>query len=141
MFLVLGDGAKMDRLPWRVVDRLVDAGLRYCGDVAWVKGPRMHESVYVLCRELSPFGRTLDVWEIPAAKRLLEFPVELPMSCMRMTGVKKGSVLDPFAGYGSTGMAAKALGWDFLGFEKLKATCDAANRRMQSDPSGQGFFE
>jgi DNA modification methylase len=34
-----------------------------------------------------------------------------------MTGIKKGIVLDPFMGTGTTAVAAINLEWDYIGFE------------------------
>ncbi len=45
------------------------------------------------------------------------FPLELPLRCIKLSGLKKGIVLDPFAGSGTTCVAAKQLGLDYLGFE------------------------
>jgi len=45
-------------------------------------------------------------------------PVELMKYLCRMVTPKGGTVLDPFMGSGSTGMAAKDEGFDFIGIEK-----------------------
>ena len=42
----------------------------------------------------------------------------------------KGTVLDPFTGSGSTGMAAVELGYDFVGCELDQAYVDIANKRI-----------
>jgi DNA modification methylase len=39
-------------------------------------------------------------------------------------------VLDPFAGSGTTGVAARRLGCSFLGFEIDPAQAEAANQRL-----------
>lgn len=43
-----------------------------------------------------------------------------------------GAVLDPFMGSGSTGVAAKRLGFKFIGIEKEKEYYNIANRRISS---------
>jgi len=45
------------------------------------------------------------------------FPVKLVQDCLLMTGIKKGIVLDPFMGTGTTAVAAMNLEWDYIGFE------------------------
>ena len=45
-------------------------------------------------------------------------PVELMRYLCRLVTPKGGIVLDPFMGSGSTGMAAKDEGFDFIGIEK-----------------------
>ena len=47
------------------------------------------------------------------------FPVELPERCLKLSALPKGSVvLDPFMGAGSTALAAKNLGMNYVGFER-----------------------
>ena len=45
-------------------------------------------------------------------------PVELMKYLCKLITPKGGTVLDPFMGSGSTGMAAKDEGFDFIGIEK-----------------------
>jgi site-specific DNA-methyltransferase (adenine-specific) len=46
------------------------------------------------------------------------FPPELAENCIKLHGIKKGmTVLDPFMGLGSTGLACRKLGIEFVGFE------------------------
>jgi len=46
------------------------------------------------------------------------FPVTLPEMCIKLHGIRKDIlVLDPFMGIGSTAIACKKLGVDFIGFE------------------------
>jgi DNA modification methylase len=49
-----------------------------------------------------------------------------------------GIILDPFAGGGTTGVAAKRMGRLFLGFEIDAYWCDYANRRIGAQPSETG---
>jgi len=44
------------------------------------------------------------------------FPVNLPLWCLRLAGVG-GLVVDPFSGSGTTGVACKMLGLDYIGYE------------------------
>lgn len=46
------------------------------------------------------------------------FPIKLPEMCIKLHGIRKNMlVLDPFMGIGSTAIACKKLGVDFVGFE------------------------
>jgi hypothetical protein len=47
-----------------------------------------------------------------------------------------GVVLDPFMGSGSTGVAAKSLGFDFIGVEQDSEYVEVARRRLNSDSEG-----
>lgn len=59
------------------------------------------------------------------------FPVQLPEMCMKLHGVNSNSlVLDPFLGIGSTAIAAKDLGCNFVGFEIDKTHLDEAISRI-----------
>jgi DNA modification methylase len=76
----------------------------------------MTEQHYVLQNvKFNPKGKNPgDVWDIPT-ERVREshyavFPTELPRRIIRAFCPKDGIVLDPFAGSGTTGIAAKHLG-------------------------------
>lgn len=45
------------------------------------------------------------------------FPIELPLRCIKLSNIKEGKVLDPFAGSATTGMACKEMEIEFVGFE------------------------
>jgi len=49
-------------------------------------------------------------------------------------------VLDPFMGTGTTGLACKRLGRNFIGFELVKDYCDYANSRIAAQPVKLSFF-
>jgi site-specific DNA-methyltransferase (adenine-specific) len=67
-----------------------------------------------------------NVWFIPyetinskdlRGKHPATFPVKLVENCLKMTGISKGIVLDPFMGTGTTAVAAVNLEWNFIGYE------------------------
>ena len=45
-----------------------------------------------------------------------------------------GVVLDPFAGSGTTGIACKKTGRDFIGIEKEEEYCKIARARIKAQP-------
>ena len=58
-------------------------------------------------------------------------PIELMKYLCRLVTPKGGTVLDPFMGSGSTGMAAKDEGFDFIGIEKEPEYYDIAEARIK----------
>jgi|TARA_B110000211_G_C13956879_1_gene498722 site-specific DNA-methyltransferase (adenine-specific) len=65
-------------------------------------------------------------------------PQELMKYLVRLVTPKGGTVLDPFMGSGSTGMAAKDLGFDFIGIEKSEDYFKICQERIeQINPLGE----
>lgn len=62
------------------------------------------------------------------------FPVKLPEMCIRLHGGRTRTrlVADPFAGIGSTALAAKKLGIPFVGFEIDRSYLDEAAARVRA---------
>jgi site-specific DNA-methyltransferase (adenine-specific) len=50
----------------------------------------------------------------------------------RLVTPKGGTVLDPFMGSGTTGMAAKDEGFEFIGIEKEKEYFEIAEQRINT---------
>jgi len=61
------------------------------------------------------------------------FPVELPLRCLRLHGGKTPVVLDPFAGTGSTLVAAQLLGCNGIGIEIDRYYAETAVARLYAD--------
>ena len=59
-------------------------------------------------------------------------PVDLMKYLCRLVTPKGGTVLDPFMGSGSTGIAAKSLEFDFIGIEREKEYYDIASARVNA---------
>ena len=59
-------------------------------------------------------------------------PQELMKYLCRLVTPKGGIVLDPFMGSGSTGMAAKDEGFEFIGIEREKKYFEIAEKRIQA---------
>jgi DNA modification methylase len=139
-------------LPYRLVVALCDAGWLFRGEVVWrKKNPlpegrcrrphRHHESLYLLARsEHHAFRRSppvKSVWELANEKltgkaHYSRFPEQLPLRCIEAYGAagRDVVVLDPFAGSGTTGIAAHRLGCTFVGFDIDPDQVAAANARL-----------
>ena len=57
-------------------------------------------------------------------------PIKLMKYLCRLVTPKGGTVLDPFMGSGSTGIAAKDEGFEFIGIEREKEYFEIAERRV-----------
>jgi len=58
----------------------------------------------------------------------------------RLVTPKGGTVLDPFMGSGSTGMACKDEGFEFIGIEREKEYFEIAEKRINSASPLMGFM-
>lgn len=86
-------------------------------------------------REAVPFlDETKDVWFISPERNKHHpaiFPVELPLRLVRLFAhAKDAVVLDPFAGLGSTGVAAAKCGKRFIGIEQSENYVQLAHGRI-----------
>ena len=68
-------------------------------------------------------------------------PGELMKYLCRLVTPKGGIVLDPFMGSGSTGMAAKDEGFDFIGIEREKEYFEFCKSRIEKSSPLMEFFE
>ena len=59
-------------------------------------------------------------------------PTTLMRYLCRLITPPNGTILDPFAGSGSTGKAAKMEGFNFVGIEREKEYCKIAKKRIES---------
>ena len=78
---------------------------------------------------------TKSVWQFPAvqARQIghpAPFPLELPHRCIQLYTYQEDVVLDPFAGSGTTCLAAKADNRHFVGYEINAEYCDLARSRL-----------
>lgn len=142
-------------LPERVVFGLCERGWLYRGRVSWHKqNPmpegrcrrphRQEEPIFLLARDERHSFRVNppvpQVWSFPneklddgLPKHFSRYPFELPRRCIEAYGEVGDDVivLDPFAGSGTTGIAAIELGCRFVGFEIDAEHADAANVRIE----------
>lgn len=100
-----------------------------------------YEEIYLVCNkgfklhgtEEKPKGDCgkSDVWKITQElnnSHPAPFPVEIPARCIHATGAK--IVLDPFMGSGTTAVAAKQAGIEWIGIELSKQYCEVATERI-----------
>ena len=71
-------------------------------------------------------------------------PIKLMKYLCRLITPKGGTILDPFMGSGSTGMAAKEENFDFIGIEKEEEYFNIATARIESVETKstlEGFYD
>ena len=71
-------------------------------------------------------------------------PIKLMKYLCRLIPPKGGTVLDPFMGSGSTGMAAKEENFEFVGIEKEEQYLNIASARIESVDTKstlEGFYD
>lgn len=78
---------------------------------------------------------TKSVWEFPAVQAAkighpAPFPLELPHRCIQLYSFKEDIVLDPFAGSGTTCLAARLNGRRYVGYEINPDYCQLAETRL-----------
>jgi len=81
---------------------------------------------------------TKSIWSFPteSARRVnhpAPFPVELPRRCIELYTYAGDVVLDPFAGSGSSAVAAKRAGRHYIAFDIVQEYCDIAEQRIRDD--------
>lgn len=119
--------------PWTPVDGSIASAEGIAGNT---KAPAQQETLAGLLRAqgkaadtgkppsagpVSPFPNPGDVWSLPtqpfAAAHFAVFPPALPTRCI-LAGCKPGgTVLDPFNGSGTTGLAAQRTGRRYIGID------------------------
>ena len=68
-------------------------------------------------------------------------PLKLMKYLCRLVTPKGGTVLDPFMGSGSTGVASKDEGFDFIGIEREKEYFEIAEKRINNTSPLESFMK
>ena len=58
------------------------------------------------------------------------FPIDIPYRLIKMLSWKGATVLDPFNGAGTTGVACELLNRKYIGIELSKKYCDLTVKRI-----------
>lgn len=127
-----------------------EAGFKFIKNIIWEKGNKICGKYYMGCYEYIALFRkgkdkpinnngTPDILKIPIKKLKdkdnknlhdTEKPVELMKILIENSSNPGEIVLDPFMGIGTTGVACKELGRDFIGIEIDKKYYDIAKERI-----------
>lgn len=160
---ILRDGATVALFAdWRQTPLMSDAlqagGFVWRGIIAWDKteaartvaaGWPRHQCEYILWGTKGPLperpaGTGLSLpgclrYPVPRDKiHATEKPMQLLIDLMNLAP-EAGSVLDPFVGSGSTGVAALRTGRKFVGAELSDEYCSLARSRLTAEETSQGL--
>lgn len=143
-------GKDLVGVPWRVALALGERGWLLRNAVVWVKPNARPESVrdrlsqryewvFLFARSpehwfVSSSEADGDVWRIAGprstTKHVAVGPVELARRCVSFGARPGGVVLDPFSGSGTTGVAARMLGHDYIGIDLDPGCHEIAAHRL-----------
>jgi site-specific DNA-methyltransferase (adenine-specific) len=103
---------------------------------------------YVYKSNIERFSRSEDkhcagnVWFIPyktivskvaRGKHPATFPEELVERCIKFSGVTTGTLLDPFMGTGTSGVAGVRCGLDVIGYDISEDYCSFSKARISKE--------
>lgn len=130
--------------------------------VVWDKGhgqPSMHDGVLNRATELIlilesdakagrcfnrsyfPRGILSDIWRVPRERNDYEghgamMPIELARIAIENFSKVGDTILDPFCGMATTGVACQELNRNFIGIELMEKYVELGTRRLNSTPKG-----
>ena len=136
----------LNTITWQKTDPPPNLSCRYFNFstelIIWarksVKKP--HKFNYETMKLLNGGRQMTDVWHIPAVglweKQQGKHPTQKPLRLLYriiLASTNKGdTVLDPFSGSGTTGIAANLLGRKYIGIEQDEQFCELSLRRRQA---------
>lgn len=149
--LLKPSGSLLVFADWRMLTAIQpaieSAGLRYQGLVVWDKGSlglgtgfRPQHELVLHFTAGSPEYHDRSTSNVLRCKRpakskrhhQTEKPVDLMRSLVRVVTPPGGTVLDPFMGSGTTGVACKLEGRSFIGIEREAEYVEIARRRIEA---------
>lgn len=104
---------------------------------------RNDEDIYILGKEAKgftwnkEFAKYMSIWKITPERgsdHPAPFPEEIPKRCIEAFSKEGDLVYDPFAGSGTTLVAAKKLSRNYLGSEISEVYCTMTEDRLSSSP-------
>jgi len=98
---------------------------------------KTHKFNYEVMKQLNGGTQMTDVWKIPAVcsweKKQGKHPTQKPLRLLYrivLAATDKGdTILDPFSGSATTGIAANLLGRKYIGIEQERTFCELSQRR------------
>lgn len=140
------DGRVISPLDWIsktkfIVSQIVVLNFKSTANVDKRRFFPVHELLFVLKKRADArlFNEECltDVWDMRKVPRKISghpatFHIDLPLRCIRALGIKNGIILDPYAGTGTTLLAARNSNLDFIGFEFEESYKTIAEERLLS---------
>ena len=134
-------GCTMDMLTWHKTNPVPACGNKYLSDTEYClffreKGVKLYGSYETKHKYYVSSLNTND-------KRMYDHPTIKPLDFVKaLVGNSLPPkdaehipiVLDPFMGSGTTAVAAKQLGYDYVGFEIVEDYCNTAKQRIDATP-------
>lgn len=140
-------------IPWRVALALIDDGWALRNEIVWHKPngtpesvtdrfTRRHEHVFLFAKSRAYWfdgqPNAGDVWYQPIEQfpeaHFATMPVGLASQCVVAGCPPEGTVLDPFSGSGTTGLAATKHGRKYVGIDLSQDYLDLSLRTRFAEP-------
>ena len=148
----------LNTITWQKTDPPPNLSCRYFNFstelIIWARKTlkKPHKFNYETMKLLNGGQQMTDVWRIPAVglweKQQGKHPTQKPLRLLYrilLAATNEGdTVLDPFSGSGTTGIAANLLGRKYIGIEQDEQFCELSLRRRQAlddDKMRQKLFD